>query len=113
MTSRATVPSTSRARSSGGRSDGECRSALENRFASDPLQQAGIGEDERKPSGTAISRREESSSPCSATGATSSIAVGRRNGCSDPVCRRLMSSRLPISASSRSAFCSIVASRAA
>src|SRR3984957_14550114 len=98
--------------SSGGRTDaGECRSALENRLASTRSSRPGSASTSGKPSGTAISTRSESSSPSSATPATSSIAVGRRNGCSDPVCSRLMSSRLPISASSRSAFCSMVASR--
>ena len=69
-----------------------------------PLQQAGVGAHQRQPvraqpSACSLPR----SRPRSATGATSSTAVGRRNGCSDPVASRLMSSRLPISASSRSA----------
>ena len=50
-------------------------------------------------------------SPRSASGTTSSNAVGRRNGCSEPVCTRLMSSRLLISPSSRSEPSSIVASK--
>ena len=99
--------------SSGGRAAGEYRSALENRLARIRSSRPGSASTSGKPSGTAISSRRQSSSPTSAAGATSSIAVGRRNGCSDPVCRRLMSSRLPMRASSRSAFCSIVASRSA
>ncbi len=113
MTSSSTVSCDWRARSTGGRAGGECRSALENRFASTRSSSPGSARSSGSPSGTAISSLDDASSPRSATGATSSIAVGRRNGCSEPVCSRLMSSRLPMSASSRSALWSMVASSAA
>src|SRR3984957_18142152 len=78
------------ARSMGRRSAGECRSALENRLASTRSSSPGAARTSGRSSGTLITRWSASSSPRSATGATSSTAMARRNGSGGPACTRLL-----------------------
>jgi hypothetical protein len=67
-----------------------------------PFEQARIGGQQRQIIGMSKLSMSPESRFRANNGATSSRAVGRRNGFSAPVCTRLMSRRLPISRSSRS-----------
>ena len=97
----------------GGRPGGECAIALANRLASTRSSSPGSVRTSGSSSGTTRRTFSELSASCRASGATSSMEAGRRNGSGSRCVSLLMSSRLPIRSFSRSADSSIVASSAA